>query len=183
MVKKTRVLLLPTIIGLVMLSGCNKQPLPSNSKTPVSKKQGIYAQIENNYASMTKLAETIDCSSSKQELKKQIMIHNDQHNKKRSKSMFGAQYQDLPFVQYKNILDKQIKQLERSLKKLLKKRTHEKEQENEIRTLITQLENLNQVIVTSDEYRQEKLKLAEKSSSWGIFNFGLGSLVRKIIPV
>lgn len=176
--KNKKILLLPlAIIGFVVLVACNKQYKPVKQQIQVKNNQGIYAP-------MIRLAQTIDYPQSKRALKKQIMIHNDQHNKKREKSLFGAQYQDLPFIQYKSLLDREVKQLERKLRKLRKKKTQNYRQENEIRALIAQLTNLNHIIITSDEYYQEKLKLAEqKSGLSGIFNFGLGSLARKVIPI
>ncbi len=180
--RKKQATVLSLIVGLVLLSICSKkQP----AKQISGKKQTICTQIENTYAPMIKVTETINHPQSKQELKKHIMIHNDMHNKKRNKSLFGAQYQDLPFVQYKTLLDKRVRQLHRSLRKLRKKRNEQnKRGEGEIEGLITQLEDLNRVVITSEEYRQEKLALAgQKGSPWGIVKFGLGSLVRKLIPV
>jgi len=181
--RKEHAVCIPFIVGLVLLSACNKKQIPVQRIDKEEKKQALYTNLEETYAPMIKLAQAINYPSNKQEFNNQIMLHNDLHNKKKSKNLFGAPYQDLPFVQYKNLLDKRIKQLQRYIRKLRKKKNNQdKNYENKITKLISQLEDLNRVTITSEEYRQEKLKLADKKSgSWGILSF-VGSLVSKVIP-
>ncbi len=183
MQRKQQAIVVPLIVGLLLLFFCTKKQTPVPK--PDKKDQTIYTQMQETYAPMIKLTETINHPQSKKELKEHIMIYNDMYNKKRNKNLFGNPYQDLPFIQYKNLLDKRVKQLQRYLRKLRKKRNEQnKRHEGEIEGLILQLEHLNQTIITAEEYRQEKLTLAgQKGSPWGIVKFGLGSLVRKFIPV
>ncbi len=171
--------------GLALLSAYIKKETSDCQR--LKKNQLIYTQIREKYGPMIKLIDTIDHPISKQEFKKHIMLYNDAYNKKKNKSLFGAPYQHLPFTQCKNLLDKQMKKLQRYLRKLRKK-TNNKEYnkcEREVQTLTIQLEQLDRAIITSEEYRQEKLKQADQSNNgpWNILKLGLGSLIGRFIPV
>ena len=183
--KQLSLLLLLIMGGLVLLSAHIRKKTPDCK--PIKKDQTIYTQIQEQYDPMIKLIDTIDHPISKQEFKKQIMLYNDAYNKKKNKTLFGALYQDLPFMQCKNLLDKHMKKLQRYLRKLRKKRNNKEynRREYEIQTLIVQLEQLNRTIIISEEYRQEKLKRAGQkiSGPWGILTLGFGSLIRKFIPI
>jgi len=171
--------------GLALLSTCIRKQIPDCK--PIKKSQTICTQIQQKYDPMIKLIDTIEHPISKQEFKKHIMLYNDAYNKKKNNSLFGAPYQDLPFMQCKNLIDKYMKKLQRYLRKLRKK-TDAKEcnrHEREVQTLIVQLEQLNRAIITSEEYRQEKLRRADQKNSgpWNILTFSFGSLMRKFIPI
>jgi len=79
--------------------------------------------------------------------------------------LFSEQNNIFIHQQCKNLLDKQIKNYN-DLRKLRKKRNGRKDNgcEREIETLIAQLEQLNRAIITSEEYRQKKLKRAGQTN-------------------
>ena len=185
MIQKKQLPLLLLMEGLAFLLAHIKKETPDYK--PLQKNQTIYTQIQEKYSPMIKLVDTIDHPISKQKFKKHIMLYNDAYNKKKNKNLFGAPYQHLPFMQCKNLLDKQIKTLQRYLRKLRKKTDDQEYNKNEpeIQTLIVQLEQLNRAIITSEEYRQEKLKRADQKSSgsWNILKFAFGSLMGRFIPV
>jgi len=177
-------LLLLLMGGLALLSVHVRKQIPDCQ--PFKKDQTICSQMQKKYSPMIKLIDTIDHPISKKEFKKQIMLYNDAYNKKKNKSLFGANHQDLPFMQCKNLLDKCIKKLQRYLCKLQKKKNKKEYNrfEPEVQTLIVQLEQLNRAIITSEEYRQEKLQHADQKNNgpWSILTFGFGALIRKFIP-
>jgi len=183
--KQLSLLLLLTMGGLALLSAHIRKQTPDCKS--FKKDQTIYTQVQKKYSPMIKLIDTIDHPITRQEFKKHIMLYNDAYNKKKNNSLFGAPYQDLPFMQCKNLLDKYTKKLQRYLRKLHKKKNNKKynRYEHEIQILITQLEQLSRAIITSEEYRQEKLKRIDQKNSapWNILKLGFGSLVHKFIPV
>ncbi len=117
----------------------------------LKKNQTIYKHIQKTHSPIIKLADTINRPRSKQKLKEHIMIHNEDAYSLVS----NDSYQDLAFMQYKILIDRHIKQLQRYLDKLRKK-TGEKyyTREHEVQTLIGQLKQLKQAIIISEEYRQ-----------------------------
>lgn len=171
--------------GLALLFTSIKKQTPDCK--PFKKNPTIYTQIQEKYGPMIKLIDTIDHPITKREFKKYIMLYNDAYNKKKNNSLFGTPYQDLPFIQCKNLLDKHMKKLQRHQRKLRTKRKDKEynRHEHEIQTLISQLDQLNRAIITSEEYRQEKLKRTDQTNSgpWNILKFSLGSLMYKFMPV
>ncbi len=156
MTQRKQPLLLLFIGGLLFLTGCiKKQATESKS---LKRNQTIYKHIQETHSPIIKLADTINLPRNQQKLKEHIMIHNEDAYSLVS----NDPYQDLAFIQYKILIDRHIKQLQRYLDKLRKK-SDEKyyAREHEVQTLIAQLEQLKQAIIISEEYRQEKLKLAE----------------------
>lgn len=153
---------------------------------PLKKRQAVYEQVSRIYAPILPFIQTIDLLSKKQQLKEYIMLQNDAYNKSKKGKFFRASYHDLPFVQYKYLLDKRINQLKRYTKKLTTKINDcDTILERNIQNLVAQLEQLNEIIVKFEEYRQEKLVLAEqgRNSSFGILKFGFTTLIRKLIFV
>lgn len=86
--------------GLILLPSCTKK------QTPFRRNEVIYTHIQKTHDPVIKLIDTINHPISKQEFKKHILIYND------SDSLFSDPCQYLPFIKYKNLIDKQIKQLQ-----------------------------------------------------------------------
>jgi len=181
------------MIALIGLPSCQKKDAasaafkkPVRIYKPMVKKQTAYETASRAYAPVLPLLDTIELPSSKQQLKEHIMLHNDRYNKKHTCNLFNAQYHNLPFVQYKWLLDRRIKQLKRYVGKLAKQAADQYNRlEQNIQNLIAQLEHLNEIIVTAEEYRQEKLTQTEHGGfgPFSIVKFGLGTIVRKLIFV
>lgn len=182
---------------LVWLPGCKKGhkkqenpigiPIQKKQKriyNPRKKRQATYEQAFRNYAPVLPLIQTIELPTSKQKLQEHIMLHNDQYNKQKNNVLLSAPYHDVPFIQYKWILEKRIRVLKHYSKKLTAKTdSYNTTLEQNIQNLIAQLEQLNEIIVTSQEYRQEKLALAAqgRNTSFGILKFGFTTVLRKLI--
>lgn len=190
------VVIIMLIIGaLLALPACQKEHTASPRKNtkkqtriylPLKKKQAAFEAVTRMYAPVLPLIATIDFPTTKLRLKEHIMLQNDVYNKRKSNALLDASYYDLPFVQYKWLLDKHIRQLQRYAGKLTQKADNQGTVlEGDIQGLIAQLEQLNEIIVKSEEYRQEKLALASQGrmNTFGILKFGFGTVLRKLIFV
>ena len=181
--KKSQAFLwLVSISSLLFFSACQKNH--KRIYNPLKKKQTAYKDAINEYSVILPLLKTIDNPATKQLFKEHIMLRNDAYNKQ--KNSFFNSCKDLPYAQYKQKLDRRIGQIKRYAHKLSRKANNAYNTlEKDLQTLIAQLEHLNEVIVTAEEYRQEKLKLSERGGfgPFGILKFGLGTIIRKLIFV
>jgi len=170
-----------SILILLGLSSCQQKS--SRIYNPIIKKQTTYQRTKEEYAPMLSLLNIMDLPESKQKLKNHILLHNDSYNKSKKSLLFSPANQNLPFVQYKNLLDRRIAQLKEYTFTLRKKSNSTYDSlEKEIHQLIAQLEHLNEVIVTTNEYHQEKIRIKENNEAMPlkIFSFGLSTVVKKL---
>jgi hypothetical protein len=170
------------IVALLSLSACKKRT--KRAHNPFEKKQYTYEETVNQYATILPCINSISFPYTKQILKNHIMLCNDTFNKSKDSITLAIPHQNLPYVQYKYLLDKRIDQLKRYILYLEHTKAPTRIALREkIRLLIEQLEQLNEIIVITDEYRQEKIKLvkSETMTILTFLQFSVSTIIKKLI--
>ncbi|HXW85725.1 MAG TPA: hypothetical protein VEK38_00125 [Candidatus Bathyarchaeia archaeon] len=162
-----------------------KQNLPRHYTTHQKAAHAYEKMVKNHYTILT-IAQT-EHDSSHFELKKEILLRNDLYNKEQEKRfMANNAYKDLPLLQYKNSIDKDIAQLNRYLKKIIKKTTKNVGNlEKNMQKLVAQLEQVNTIIIVMPEYHQEKIKAADLQNGFAMkfLTSGIFAGLKKLIAL
>jgi len=171
---------------VLLLAGCiqrKKKNLP-RTYTLSQKAAHVYEITAQKHYTILTVAQT-ETDPSHLELKRELLLANDLHNKEQAKRLMANNpYKDLPLLQYKYMVDHNIARLHRYIRKIQKKAAQSSlKLEQNMQSLITQLEQLNNIIVVMPEYHQEKIKAADLQNSAGMkfLTSGIFAGLKKLI--
>jgi len=168
--------------SILTVSAHNKSNTKKRMQSPSKKLQELYDRVDQELmpalvmASQNKWRRYYDDS-----LRQHILITNDRYNTEVKKRLLkNNPYEDLPFLQYKKNLEKITKQLDHYGQKVPNKAEYFHA------TVMAQLADLKKAIISTPEYHQEMLKIAQVNEALPIklLKSGLFStLFKLVLPV
>lgn len=170
---------------LLILPGCRPSEVKTQSVSLTSKVYQFCNEVMAEQADILALINgTKNENEARSQVKKFLLLRNDAYNKsKETGSVFGKKNTDFPYLQYKELIDKDIRRLATYKKRIMHRGVAGKSALfDAIKSTQKALERINQFIITSDEYHQEKVRRAESSSfPLSLVVGGIFSIAKKII--